>query len=40
LWARNSDFAKILPMLREYWQPYLDGKSSLEEAMRHIAELW
>jgi hypothetical protein len=40
IWARNPDFAKILPMLREYWQPYLDGKSSLEEAMRHIAELW
>ena len=40
LWARNSDFVKILPMLREYWQPYLDGKSSLEEAMRQIAEHW
>ena len=40
LWTRNSDFAKILPMLREYWQPYLDGKSSLQEAMRHIAEAW
>ena len=40
IWARNPDFAKILPMLRQYWQPYMDGTSSLEEAMRHIAESW
>jgi hypothetical protein len=40
LWTRNSDFAKILPMLRAYWQPYLDGQSSVDEAMRHIAEAW
>jgi hypothetical protein len=40
LWTRNSDFAKILPMLRTYWQPYLDGRSSLDEAMRRVAEAW
>lgn len=40
IWARNPDFAKIRPMLREYWLPYMDGKISLEEAMRHIAESW
>jgi hypothetical protein len=40
IWARNPDFAKILPLLRTYWQPYMNGKSSLEEAMRHIAESW
>ena len=40
IWTRNPDFAKILPMLRKYWQPYMDGKSTLDEAMRHIAESW
>ena len=40
IWARNPDFAKILPLLRAYWQPYMDGKSALDEAMRHIAESW
>ena len=40
LWTRNPDFEKILPMLRQHWQPYLDGKSSLQDAMRHIAEAW
>ena len=40
IWSRSPDFAKILPMLREHWQPYIDGKSSLEEAMRRIAESW
>jgi len=40
IWSRNPDFAKILPMLRQYWLPYMDGKSTLEEAMRHIAESW
>lgn len=40
IWSRNPDFAKILPMLRQYWLPYMDGNSTLEEAMRHIAESW
>ena len=40
IWSRNPDFAKILPLLRQYWVPYMDGKSTLEEAMRHIAESW
>ena len=40
IWSRNPDFVKILPLLREHWLPYMDGKISLEEAMRRIAEAW
>ena len=39
LW-RNPDFARMLPLLRMYWQPYLDGKSSLADALRGIATGW
>jgi hypothetical protein len=40
MWTRNADFARMLPLLRANWQPYLDGKSTLEDAMRKIAEGW
>jgi hypothetical protein len=39
LW-RNPDFARMLPLLRTYWQPYLDGKSTLGDALRGIAAGW
>jgi hypothetical protein len=39
LW-KNPDFAQMLPLLRAYWQPYLDGKSTLGEALRGIASGW
>ena len=40
LWTRNSDFARMLPLLRTHWQAYLDGHSSLEEATGRIAASW
>jgi len=40
LWARNPDFARMLPLLREHWQPYLEGQGSLEETLRRIATRW
>jgi hypothetical protein len=40
MWTRNADFARMLPLLRAHGQPYLDGKSTLEEALRKIAEGW
>ena len=40
LWARNPDFARMLPLLRELWQPYLEGQGSLEETLRRIATRW
>jgi hypothetical protein len=40
LWTRNSDYARVLPLLRAHWQPYLDGKTSLEKAMQAIADGW
>ncbi len=40
MWMRNTDFARMLPLLRANWQPYLDGRSTLEDAMRKIAEGW
>ena len=40
MWTRNPDFARMLPLLRAHWQPRLDGRGSLEEAMRRIADGW
>ena len=37
LWERVPDFKRALPILRQYWQPYLDGKSSLDEAIAAYA---
>jgi len=35
LWRRNP-MAPVLPVLRTHWQPFLDGRSSFEEAIRAI----
>jgi hypothetical protein len=40
MWTRNPDFARMLPLLRAHWQPCLDARGSLEEAMRRIADGW
>jgi len=40
LWTRNADFARMLPLLRAHWEPYLDGRGSMEEAARRIAAGW
>jgi len=40
MWTRNSDFARMLPLLRAHWLPYLDGRGTLEDAIRQIADGW
>lgn len=40
LWARNADFARMLPLLRAHWLPYLEGRGSIEVALRQIAAGW
>ncbi len=40
LWTRNADFARVLPLLRAHWEPFLEGRSSMEEALRRIAAGW
>lgn len=40
LWARNPDYERILPLLRQHWQAYIDGSLTLAEAMRRIAQAW
>ncbi|HEY4138339.1 MAG TPA: hypothetical protein VGN65_07810, partial [Casimicrobiaceae bacterium] len=40
LWRNDRDFARMLPLLRTYWQPYLDRQSSLHEALKGIAAGW
>ena len=37
LWARSRDFGSMLPLLHHHWQPWLDGTTSLDEALRRIA---
>ena len=40
LWSRVADFARALPVLRNTWQPYLEGKISFDEAIRrYVAEM-
>lgn len=40
LWARSRDMGPMRPILQRHWQPWLDGKIELEEALRRIvAEL-
>jgi len=34
LWSRSPDFARALPALQRYWQPYLDGDARFEETVR------
>jgi hypothetical protein len=33
LWERVPDFKRALPVLRQYWQPYLDGTMTLDQAL-------
>jgi hypothetical protein len=40
LWTRNPDYARILPLLRAHWQPYLDGRTSLAKAVQNIVDAW
>ncbi|MFI5230122.1 MAG: hypothetical protein ACHQWU_13695 [Gemmatimonadales bacterium] len=40
LWARVPDYARILPLLREYWQPYVQGHIALGDALGAIAAHW
>ncbi|HET7551397.1 MAG TPA: hypothetical protein VFK04_08900 [Gemmatimonadaceae bacterium] len=37
LWTRVPDFRHALPLLQRVWQPYLDGKSTFEEAIQQYA---
>jgi len=37
LWERVPDFKLALPVLKKYWQPHLDGKTSLDEAVAGYA---
>jgi len=37
LWERVPDFKRALPVLQQYWQPYLDGKSTFDEAVARYA---
>ena len=39
LWD-NPDFARMRPLIREFWLPYLDGKLSLHDALRGVAAGW
>ena len=33
LWERVPDFKHALPLLKQYWQPYLDGTTTLDQAL-------
>jgi len=37
LWERSRSFARFLPAVRAHWRPYLDGRTTLEEAARALA---
>lgn len=37
LWARTHDLDGMRPLLAEYWQPWLDGRGTQEDALRRIA---
>lgn len=37
LWDRVPDFRRALPLLQRTWQPYLDGASTFEDAIRQYA---
>jgi hypothetical protein len=38
LWTRVADFTRALPILQRSWQPYLDGKITLAEAVKRYAD--
>jgi hypothetical protein len=37
LWGRVPDFRRALPLIQRIWQPYLDGSTTFEEAIRQYA---
>jgi hypothetical protein len=36
LWTRDPTMARALPLLRAHWQPFLEGHSTFEEALRAV----
>jgi hypothetical protein len=37
LWERSRDMGPMRPLLQRHWQPWLDGRIGLDEALRRIA---
>jgi hypothetical protein len=37
LWERSRDMGPMRPLLQKHWQPWLDGRTDLDEALRRIA---
>jgi hypothetical protein len=37
LWTRSRDLGAMRPLVQRYWQPWLDGQISLDEALKRIA---
>jgi hypothetical protein len=37
LWDRSRDFGPMRPLLQRHWQPWIDGRITLGEALRRIA---
>jgi hypothetical protein len=37
LWERVRDFGAMRPLLQRHWQPWLDGRITIDEALRRIA---
>ena len=37
LWARSGDMGPMRPLLQRHWQPWLDGRIELDDALRRIA---
>ena len=37
LWERSRDWAPMRALLQKHWQPWLDGTTTLDEALRRIA---
>jgi hypothetical protein len=40
LWTRNPEWARMLPLLRTHWRPYLEGRGTLQDAVGRIADAW
>jgi hypothetical protein len=38
LWTRAPDWAAYRPLLERYWQPYLDGTTSFDQALAALAD--
>lgn len=37
LWTRSRDLGAMRPLMQRYWQPWLDGQISLQQALQRIA---